>query len=213
MPCKIRVSKINLNDEEFVSLILSFTATPATAIIVKEHTPADHYHCYLDDCFTPPTIRSRLADVCPTKNNDSYSVSTTHNDWKLYKGYLLKYDGTTILHCKEDVEDLRKYYESKSPKKARVYTEYSRMFNYVSLNVCDKPTAKDIAKSVMSFYHQEQKIFHKAHIAQIVNTIYHQIYPEDESFLNSVLEESNIRQQNLSKKVTTKSISYFHDPE
>ena len=211
MPCKVRVSKIGLSDIEFVTLILSFTTNPDKCIIVKEHTPKDHYHCYLEDCLTPPTIRDRLGKVCPTKNNDSYSVSTNHTDWLGYKGYLVKYEDTTVLHCKEDVEKLREYYESKSTK-VKVRTEYTKIYNYVSAN-SDEPDVRDICKLVMKFYLAEQKIFHKAHMAQIVNTIYYQMYPEKEDFLQSLLEECNIRTQNFGKRVTTQSVSYFHNED
>ena len=209
MPCKIRVSKISLTDDEFVQLILSFTSNGDTAIIVKEHTPKDHYHCYLEDCLTPPTIRDRLSKVCPTKNNDSYSVSTNHSDWLGYKGYLVKYENTTVLHCKEDIQKLREYYESKSTK-VKIRTEYTKIYNYVVANSPDDtPDPRTICKLVMKFYLEEQKIFHKAHMAQIVNTIYYQMNPEDESFINSLMEEVDIRTQNMGKKVTTKSVSYF----
>lgn len=47
MPCKIRVTKVNLSEEEFTQFVLSLTTNPDEAIIVQEHTPKDHYHVYL----------------------------------------------------------------------------------------------------------------------------------------------------------------------
>lgn len=214
MPCKVRVTKVNLSDEEFVDYILSFTTNPDTAIIVKEHTPKDHYHCYLEDCLTPPTIRERLQKVCPTKGNDSYSVSDKHSDWKGYKGYLVKYDNTTILHCNYDIEEIREYYESQSAKsdKFKRRTEYTQIFNYVvAQSPTDSPDPRTITKLIMKFYIENQKIFNKAHIAQILNTIWYQMN-EDESFVDQVLEEANIRSQ-WGRKVVTKSTTYFQDPE
>jgi hypothetical protein len=211
------VTKVNLSDEEFVELILSFTTNPDTAIVVKEHTPKDHYHCYVEDCFTPPTIRDRLGKVCPTKNNDSYSVSDKHHDWLGYKGYLVKYEDTTILHCNYDVEELKSYYESQAVKseKFKRRTEYTKIYNYVMANIPDgPPDLRTIAKMICEFYIEEQKIFNKYNMAQILNTIWYQINDsKDESFLDSMLEEANIRTQ-YGKRVVTKSTSYFQtDPE
>ena len=64
----------------------------------------------------------------------------------------------------------------------------------------------------MKFYIEEQKIFNKAHIAQILNTIWYQLNDQDESFIESVLEEANIRTQ-WGKKIITKATTYFQDPE
>lgn len=215
MPCKVRVTKINLTDDEFVKFILSLTTNPDTAIIVKEHTPKDHYHCYLEDCLTPPTIRDRLQKVCPTKGNDSYSVSNNHTDWKGYQGYLVKYEDTTILHCYYDIDEIRSYYESQAAKsdKFKRRTEYTKIYNYVvAESPVDKPDPRTITKLIMKFYIEEQKIFNKAHIAQILNTIWYQLNDQDESFIESVLEEANIRTQ-WGKKIITKATTYFQDPE
>lgn len=214
MPCKIRVSKITISEEELVKLFLSFTTNPQTAIIVKEHIPKDHYHVYLEDCLSPPTIRERLRLVCPTKGNDSYSVSTSHSDWKGYQGYLLKYDDTTVLYCKQDIEELREYYESQStnPKSGK-RTDYTKILNYVVAKTDpDSADSRTLAKLLLQFYIEEQKIFNKAHIAQILNTLWFQFHPSDEGFIDTVLEEANLRTQ-YGRRVVTKSTSYFQSPE
>lgn len=193
MPCKIRVSKVNLSDEEFTDFVLSLTTNPDTAIVVKEHKPKDHYHCYLEDCVTPPTIRERLSKICPTKGNDSYSVSTNHSDWKGYQGYLVKYEDTTILHCNYDIQKIKSYYESQSTK-VKIRTEYTKIYNYVmGESPVDSPDPRTITKLVLKFYLEEQKIFNKAHIAQIVNTIYYQLNEDSERFISQVLEEADLQ--------------------
>lgn len=213
MPLKVRVSKVNLTDEEFVDFILALTTNPDTCIIVKEHTPKDHYHVYMEDCYSAPTVRDRLQKVCPTKGNDSYSVSDKHSDWLGYKGYLVKYENTTILHCKFDIEELREYYESQKYKSSKFKrrTEFTKIINYV-IAKCDPDSAdlRTITKLILEFYLEEQKIFNKAHIAQILNTIWYQFHPEDESYIDHVLEEANIRTQ-YGKRVVTKSTTYFQD--
>lgn len=217
MPCKIRVSKITISEEELIKLFLSFTTNPHSAVIVKEHIPKDHYHVYLDECLSPPTIRARLQMVCPTKGNDSYSVSTTHTDWKGYQGYLLKYDDTTVLHCHQDIQELKEYYESQSKSsKSSKRTDYTKIYNYViAKSEADLRTREDpkvITKLILEFYIEEQKIFNKAHIAQILNTLWFQFHPSDEGFIDTVLEEANIRTQH-GRRVVTKSTTYFQSPE
>lgn len=195
MPTKIRITKINLDDSEVVKLILSFTKDPDTAIIVKEHQPKDHYHAYLEQSLSLPTIRTRLAQVCPTKNNDSYSVSTNHTDWKGYKGYLFKHEDTTVLHSFYDEGELRSYYDEVSNKtdKVKKYTEYTSIYNFVVEHLPDDYDLRVITKLIMKWYINHQRVFHKAHIAQLLNTIYYQLSEEtDESFITSVLEEANI---------------------
>lgn len=193
MPVKIRITKCNLTDDELVTTILSFTKNPDVAIIVKEHTPCDHYHVYLEDCLTCPTIRTRLAKICPTKNNDSYSVSDNHSDWKGYRGYLFKHEDTTILHCNYDIEELRGYYQEKSKTK-KYYTEYSEIYGYVMANCgTDLPDSRTIAKNVCNYYLEKQKILHKAHIAQIVQTIYFQNKGNNERFITAILEEADLQ--------------------
>lgn len=195
MPCKIRVSNINLDDEQFVEFIHTLTRTPNTAIVVKEHTPKDHYHVYLEDNLSLPTIRKKLAENCPTKNNDSYSVSDKHDDWEGYKSYLFKYPETTILYCNEDVEKYRELYKLKSSTFQK-YTEYTRIYRYVmdlhSPKLPKLPNPKEIVKYVIQYYLKEGKIFHKAHIAQIVHTIYYQNNQNSERYILSVLEEADL---------------------
>ncbi len=199
MPVKIRVTNIDFTDEQFIDLILSFTKQPDLAIIVKEHHPKDHYHVYLDsDSFSVPTIRKRLSEVCSTKNNDSYSVSTHHTDWKGYQGYLLKHEDTTILHCYYNIDELREYYNkqvSKS-KHSQKRTEYLAIYNFVSDQVPEmERTPRTVAKSILQFYLKEQKIFHKAHIAQILQTIWYQMNPLDEwrtHYTSTILGEAEL---------------------
>jgi hypothetical protein len=153
--------------------------------------------------------------VCPTKGNDSYSVSANHSDWKGYQGYLVKHEDTTILHCNYDVEEIKSYYESQAAKsdKFKRRTEYTKIYNFVMANLnTDRPDPRMITKLIMKFYLEEQKIFNKAHIAQILNTIWYNINDQDESFIESVLEEANIRSQ-WGKKIVTKCTSYYQDPE
>lgn len=215
MPLKVRVSKVNLSDQEFVDFILALTTNPDNCIIVKEHTPKDHYHVYLEDCYSAPTVRDRLQKVCPTKGNDSYSVSDKHTDWLGYKGYLVKYENTTILHCKFDIEELREYYESQKCKssKFKKRTEFTKILNFVTAKMdadSADPGPRNITKLILQFYIEEQKIFNKAHIGQILNTIWYLLHPEDDSYIELVLEEANIRSQ-YGKRVVTKSTTYFQD--
>jgi len=215
MPCKIRVTKVNLSEEEFTQFVLSLTTNPDEAIIVQEHTPKDHYHVYLEDCLTPPTIRERLQKVCPTKGNDSYSVNDKHHDWLGYKGYLFKNEDTTVLHCKKDVAQLREYYESQSAKseKYKRRTEYTKIFNFVMAKMdADSADPRIMVKLILEFYIEEQKIFNKAHIAQILNTLWYQIHPYEEGFIDNVLEEANLRTQ-WGRRVVTKTTSYYQNSE
>lgn len=210
MPCKIRVSKITIDEKSLIKLFLSFTTNPHTAIIVKEHIPKDHYHVYIDDCLTPPTIRERLSHVCPTKGNDSYSVSATHSDWKGYQGYLVKYDDTTILHCEYDIKELKDYYESQCLNSGKVKrTDYTKILNFIVAKTDpDSADLRTLTKLILKFYLEEQKIFNKAHIAQILNTLWYQFHPYDESIIDNVLDEANIRTQ-YGKRVVTKATTYF----
>lgn len=209
MPCKIRISDINLDKSTLVTLLLSFTRKPDTMLLVQEHDPKDHYHVYLSDNVSLPTIRTKLKKHTPTANNDSYSVSGTHSDWQGYIGYLFKHEETTVIYNKMyDVESCRQYYKTQSTT-FRKKTDYTIIFNFVEKDLSCNYSVYNIVKSVLKFYLKEQKIFHKAHIAQIVNTIYYQLHPDDESFLNSVLEEANIKQTNY-RKVTYKHTSYFN---
>lgn len=198
MPIKIRITKCNLSETELISTILSFTKNPDKAIIVKEHIPYDHYHVYLEDSLSCPTIRNRLSKICVTKNNDSYSVSENHTDWKGYMGYLVKHENTTILHCNFNIQELRDYYLEKSKTKKK-YTEYSEIYSWV-MSKCETdsrtprtPDSRTIAKKVCEFYLEKQKILHKAHIAQIVQTIYYQNKGNNERFITSILEEADLQ--------------------
>jgi len=200
MPLKIRISKLSIPEEQLVPTILSFTKNPDESLIVQEHEPKDHYHVYLaDPCLTAPTVRLRLAAMCPTKNNDSYSVSASTSDWLGYQGYLVKYEDTTILHQGNlNVDELRDYYKkvSTSPDTQK-RTEYTGIFNFVmeqidTANTGKHISARDITVAVIKYYQKEQKIFHKAHMAQLVNTIYYQLQPENSSFVEQILLEAQL---------------------
>lgn len=223
MPTKIRITDTTLNDEDLVKLILSFTDSPDLAIIVKEHTPKTHYHVYLEDGYTPPTIRQRLRGVC-SGGNKSFSVSTNHSDWKGYKGYLFKHSDTEILHSNYDENDLKEYYISKSSK-SQQYTDYTKIKNWIeSRGLCNYNDPRSITKNVLKYYLEEHKIFNKAHIAQIVQTIYFEKHQDDENIISSIVElaglesvedceVNHLRQENATLKKHLKNFLKTQDPE
>lgn len=189
MQLKIRISEITVSEEDLVKQILSFSNSD-TALIVQELDPKAHYHMYVDTIITIPTVRERLKEILPPKpGNKEYSISATHHDWDVYIGYLFKHDNTRIIHNKKyDKEEyLQKYNEYKKDGE-KVYNETKKIKDYV-IDMGAK-TPREIGKLVMKYYIANNKMFHKANMGALVNTIYSQLNPDDETFLTQMLEEA-----------------------
>ncbi len=188
MQLKIRITETTVSEEDLVKHILSFS-NPATALMVQEQDPKPHYHMYVDTIITIPTVRERLKEVLPPKpGNKEYSISATHHDWDVYIGYLFKYESTRIIHNNYDREEYLRKYNAIKKDGEKVYNETKKIKDYVIDMGAETP--REIGKAVMKYYTQHNKMFHKANMGALVNTIYSQLNPEDETFLTQMLEEA-----------------------
>lgn len=189
MQLKIRITEITVSEEELVKHILSFSKHD-TALIVQELDPSPHYHMYVDTIITIPTVRDRLKEILPPKpGNKEYSISATHHDWDVYIGYLFKHENSRILHNNYDIDEYRqKYLEHK--KEDKIYNETKRIKDYVLKQGAKTPY--EIGKLVMKYYIENNKMFHKANMGALVNTIYSQLNPDNETFLINMLDDAGL---------------------
>lgn len=187
MQLKIRITEITVSEEELVKHILSFSKHD-TAVIVQELDPKPHYHMYVDTIITIPTVRNRIKEILPPDpGNKQYSISDTHHDWDVYIGYLFKHENSRILHNNYDIDEYRQKYLAHK-KEDKIYNETKRIKDYV-INA-GATTPRDICKHIIKYYIENNKMFHKANMGALVNTIYTQLNPTDEMFLRQVMEEA-----------------------
>jgi len=190
MQLKIRITETTVSEEDLVKHILSFS-NHKTALIVQEQDPKPHYHMYVDTIITIPTVRERLKEILPEKSgNKEYSISATHHDWDVYIGYLFKYESTRILHNNYDREEYLQKYNDHKKDGEKVYNETKKIKDFVIDQGARTPY--EIGKLVMKYYTQHNKMFHKANMGALVNTIYSQLNPDNDTFLINMLDEAGL---------------------
>jgi len=189
MKLKIRITETTVSEEALIKHILSFSKSD-TALIVQELDPSPHYHMYIDTIITIPTVRERLKEILPPKpGNKQYSISSTHHDWDVYIGYLFKHPDTRILHNNYDKDEYLKKYENYK-KVDQVYNETKRIKDYVISRGAKTPY--EIGKLVLKYYIDNNKMFHTANIGALVNTIYYQLNPDNETYLLNMLMDAGL---------------------
>jgi len=188
MKTKVRITHYMVSKEKIVETLLSISDND-TAVIVEEHNPDDHIHAYIDTIVSIPTLRTRLRQIAEV-GNKGYSIGTAHHDWDVYIGYLFKHEDTTVLYQPEGFEV--QYYKDKyanHQKEDKKYEETDKIVRYVESVKHDEP--RDIARAICDYYSKNNKPFHKANMAMLVNMIWYK-YGNEDCFLNNLLRETGI---------------------
>lgn len=177
MPTKVRIDSKYVPDEaQLVDTLLSLTKAPQNALIVEEITPKQHYHIYLEDTPSLPTVRTRIKEVLQipdSKKHNAYSVNDKHNNWPGYRAYLVKQEDTRIVYNQTyDISELKSYYGEVSSKNIEGKKTHIEEFEkYIENKKWETPL--DLATLVRKWYWSRKKTFHKADMARIVQTIWY----------------------------------------
>lgn len=198
MKVKVRIDSVYVPDEALlVDTLLSLTGAPQDALIVEEQQPKKHYHVFLDETKSLPTIRNKLRTVLQipdSKKNNAYSVSDKHDNWPGYKAYLVKQDDTRIVYNKTyNVAELKTYYGEVSSK--NINGKKTRLEEFEKFIENEEwETSYDIAKLVCKWYRAKKQIYHKADMARIVQTVYYNSKNPDHlnQFHVQIVEEAQI---------------------
>jgi len=117
--CLVHHFKIRVDDPEnkYQDQMKQFIGKFNTHVLVQEHNPKDHYHCYVTTDLSHAGLRARLKKHIPKlEGNKSYAIQTNHNDWDFYIGYCYKHDDTDRISFQglpHDEEWYRQYYLDK----------------------------------------------------------------------------------------------------
>jgi hypothetical protein len=196
MKVKVRIDSVYVPDEALlVDTLLSVSGAPQDALIVEEQQPKKHYHIFLDETKSLPTIRNKLKEVLQipeSKKNNAYSVSDKHNNWPGYIAYLVKQDDTRIVYNKTyNVAELKTYYGEVSSKNINAKkTRIEEFEKYIEDKEWETPV--DLAKLVRKWYWSKKQTFHKADMARIVQTIWYGNYQNVCVFDEQIVQEADI---------------------
>ena len=179
MNTKIRVDACYLNENADLNEILKTVSKTyeQTGILVMEKQPKIHYHAYIESDVTLPTLRKKLNEHLVSHGNEAKSVSNSHHDWDVYKGYLFKYDDTSVIHIgtKYDKNQLKEAYENHTKK---VDDNLSDMPNSVIVQIeyylKDKQweTLQELGEYIVDYMNERKKLLDKHYIGKLVTTMY-----------------------------------------
>jgi len=195
---KVRITSINVSEEQMVQTLLSLTNTPDTAIVVQEKgKKTAHYHAYLEN-FNRGTedMRKAVRDITQTGGNKGYSFGTKHHNWDGYKAYLFKEDEVRILHNLYDPEEMKRYYIKVSNPHSKKSCEYNDIYKFVMEKLgSTPPKPRLITRYICDYYLEHSKIFHKAHQSQILRTIWYSLGNDRETLITSILQEAELEME------------------
>lgn len=213
MPFKIRVDTEYLQSGmSIVPMLRSMSESfDQTAIIVREKSPKDHYHCYIEPNCTEKTCRKNLRKIMTEGGNKALSVSSNHDNWKGYVAYCFKHKDTEVVHKGTDwpsAFELHQYYhENYNVKNVECKdSAIQSVLRYMEDNNKEFKTVRELYHIVIGYYRSKGKLLNKAHINMLVLSVYLQKNPEqDDDYIDScMLEEDVLQMLNRKDKVEEK---------
>ena len=191
---KMRITSQYVQDEvRLVEFLKKQTVNPDTMILVEEVSEkgTKHYHAYLQDTPSPPTLRQLLKEFLQIPfdskaKHTAYSINDKHHNWPGYIGYLFKdiehpeFPTRVVYNEKYTPEEQRSYYTSVSCKNSCVGEPKGSKGSYTRVQqfrifIKDKhwESALDLARLVRKWYWSNQQLYNKAEMARMVQTIYY----------------------------------------
>lgn len=211
---KIRITSEYVKDEmRLVEFLKKQTVNPSEMVLVEEVSEkgVKHYHAYLQDTPSPPTLRQLLKEhlKIPYESkakHTAYSVNDKHHNWPGYIGYLFKdiehpeFPTRIVYNEKHSPEEQRSYYASVSCKDSCVGEpkgskgSWSRVQQF-RIFIKDKhwETALDLARLVRKWYWHNQQLYNKAEMARMVQTIYYNDDDKHTILDSQILDEAEIQ--------------------
>jgi len=205
MPLHLRLDKEALNSNaNLVSTVVKWVKDPSQLLIVQEQQSTKtqgpckpHYHIYIPDGhLSVPTIRTRIRDMCSeicktTKKHNYYRIETVKITELALQGYCLKFPDNIVVYqgSEVDTEAAKEEYGKKSKSK-KVNGQNTRLEieKYLEDKTYNSPV--ELARLVRKYYDKQNKIYHKAEMAKIVQTMWYKDKDEITSFDEQVCEEA-----------------------
>lgn len=209
MPLHLRLDKDALNSSaNLVSTVVKWVKDPSQLLVVQEQRssksspPGDptkpHYHIYIpDEHLSTPTIRTRIREMCSeiaktSKKHNYYRIEEVKITQLAMQGYCFKFPDNEVLYqgSEVDVEAAKEEYKKKSttPNKVRGQNTRTEIENFLHGKVYNTPV--ELARLIRKYYDKHNKIYHKAEMAKIVQTMWYKDRDEITSFDEQVCEEA-----------------------
>lgn len=189
---KIRIDAKYLLEDVDLNVFFKKLSTEwnETGILVFEKQPKEHYHVYIDACVTVPTMRKRLNEILSSTGNEAKSVSDTHHDWTVYKGYLLKYEDSVIVHIGStyDKDELKASYEAhKKPDLESRTGEVILSLETWMKTQAEWTTIRDLARLVIKYHKMKNKLMDRHYIGKLITTLYVRSGLGEDRFIEQVV--------------------------
>lgn len=189
---KVRIDKQYIRDNVNINDVLSQLSPTyeRTGILVFEKEPKEHYHAYIEAEASLPTLRKRLDEVLTSKGNQAKSVSQSHHDWDVYKGYLFKYESTEVIHLgtQYEKEQLIKAYNQHKNTEDSGEAPNSIVVQ-LECYLKDKhwDSVKELGTHIINYHIKKKKLLDKHYIGKLITTMYVMSGKGQDRFLDEVI--------------------------
>lgn len=195
---KVRITTKYLKIEK-IEIVKVLKEIAEGYIVVNEFwddkkTQLDHIQMYIQTDISERKFRKLVKDMLSEGGNKAFSMDNRHSDWNGYKGYLLKYSDTEVLgssYTPEELNHYRDYYKkvsvaSRPRSKANCILEND--LQELLSNVKEQMNIRDIAKIVVNYYKEKQKVIHLANMRQLIWSIYAYSQEDNDALIDQLID-------------------------